>query len=92
MTELTNSEIQLLSSVSDTRLRESLALIRDSVETIWAPGRPKILKDKTDRGIKHSQNIAYYAEKLLSANRGQALSEHECYLLLAGIYLHDIGV
>lgn len=91
MGKFSKSEIQLLKSVSDRKLKVSLASIRNSVEMIWSR-TPRIIKDNTDRGIRHCENIAFYATKLLAVNKGQELTELESYLLLAGIYLHDIGM
>ena len=41
---------------------------------------------------RHSIRLVEYADKLLQANYGNKLNEYEMYLLLAGIYLHDIGM
>jgi hypothetical protein len=42
--------------------------------------------------MAHSQRLAGFATQLLDANDGRPLSAQEMYLLLAGIYLHDIGM
>ena len=92
MAEFTAIEKQLLKSVTDSRLQTSLAAIREAAEDIWAPDAPRIIKDYTDHGIAHSERIVGFVAKLLEANDGHPLSSQEMYLLLAGIYLHDIGM
>lgn len=92
MAEFTDIEKQLMEQIAESRLRESLALIRDTVEDIWADDAPRIIQDYTDHGIHHSERLADYAAQLLTVNDGRPLSAEETYLLLAGIYLHDIGM
>jgi WD40 repeat protein len=92
MAEFTDVEKQLLERVTDDRLRVSLAEIRQAAEDIWADDAPRIIQDYTDHGIAHSERLAGFAAKLLVANDGRDLSAQEMYLLLAGIYLHDIGM
>jgi hypothetical protein len=78
--------------ISDLKLSRSLTLIRGVMESIWADEAPRIVKDYTDHGEKHSERLAYFAEKLLLINPDIKFSQQEIYLLLAGIYLHDIGM
>ena len=78
--------------IEENSLKSSLALIRESVEKLWADDAPRIVKDYTDHGIKHCERMTSLAKLLLNANNGKPLSAHETYLLLAGIYLHDIGM
>jgi hypothetical protein len=92
MAKFTKSEEQLLKLVTDDHLCESLALIRQAAEDIWADDAPRIVQDYTDHGIHHSERLAGFAASLLDANDGRDLSSQEMYLLLAGIYLHDIGM
>jgi hypothetical protein len=92
MTEFTDIEKQLMERIAESRLRESLASIRNAVENIWADDAPRIIQDYTDHGIHHSERLVGHAAKLLAANKGSSLSAEETYLLLAGIYLHDIGL
>jgi hypothetical protein len=92
MAEFTDIEKQLMERIAESRLRESLALIRNAAEDIWADDAPCIIQDYTDHGIHHSERLADYAAQLLAANDGRPLSAEETYLLLAGIYLHDIGM
>ena len=78
--------------ISDLKLSRSLTLIREVMESIWANEAPRIVKDYTDHGEKHSERVACFAEKLLQVNPDAKFSQQEIYLLLAGIYLHDIGM
>ena len=78
--------------IPDIKLSRSLTSIREVMETIWADETPRIVQDYTDHGEKHSERLAYFAEKLLLINPDAKFSQQEIYLLLAGIYLHDIGM
>ena len=73
-------------------MRVSLAAIRKATATIWANEASRIVQDYTDHGIKHSERLVNFANNLLKANDGRELTAQETYLLLAGIYLHDIGM
>lgn len=66
--------------------------MREFVENLWKIGAPLIIKDFTDHGEAHCQRVAHYAANILSANKGKEFSQEEMYSLLAGIYLHDIGM
>jgi hypothetical protein len=93
MPGLTEVENHILTKyISDFKLSRSLTLIRGVMENIWANDAPRIVKDYTDHGEEHSKRIAFFAEKLLHANPDAEFSKQEIYLLLAGIYLHDIGM
>src|SRR4051812_11174391 len=92
MAALSDAEKQLLRSVTDQDLRTSLNLIRRAAEKIWSEESPRIIPGYTFHGLSHSQRLAGYAVKLLAAHDGGKLTEREMYLLLAGIYLHDIGM
>jgi hypothetical protein len=92
MAEFSDAEKSLLQSIPpNSRLRTSLSLLREASQDIWLTGGPRIIQDYTDHGIPHSERIAGYAVKLLKNGRTK-LSEEEMYLLLVGIYLHDIGM
>ena len=78
--------------ISDPQLSNSLALIRWVMESIWANDAPRIVQNYTDHGIEHSERIVDFVEKLLQVNPDEDFSEQEIYLLLAGVYLHDIGM
>jgi WD40 repeat protein len=92
MAKFTDPEITLLEGIKEDRLRTSLAQIREAVENIWAPDTPRIIQDYTDHGIHHVERLARWAVELLKASDGRPLTTHELYLLLGGIYLHDIGM
>ncbi|MCP4537277.1 MAG: NACHT domain-containing protein [Chloroflexi bacterium] len=93
MAEFTDVEKQLMVKITQSRLRDSLAQIRNAAEDIWAGDDAlRIIRDYTDHGIHHSERLAIYAAQLLEVNDGRSLSDEEAYLLLADIYLHDIGM
>jgi hypothetical protein len=92
MAKFTEIEIEILKQVTDDRLQSSLEKIREAVEDIWADDAPRVIQDYTDHGIKHSERLVNFANNLLKANDGRELTAQETYLLLAGIYLHDIGM
>ena len=92
MARFTDIENQLLQTIHDCRLKTNLTNIRESVEDIWSADTPRIIRGYTHHGIEHSERLAGFAQKLLQAKRGRGLSEEEMYLLLASIYLHDIGM
>lgn len=92
MGDFTDAEKRLLENITDSRLRSHLERIREAVEDIWSEDSTRIVQFYTDHGIKHSERLAGIADDLLKANNGSALSSEEMYLLLAGIYLHDIGM
>jgi hypothetical protein len=83
--------INFLKSLDNTQ-RLSISNIRQAVEKIWANEAPRIIQDFTDHGINHSDRIEKYAMEILKTNEGDQLSPNEIYLLLCGIYFHDIGM
>ena len=91
MTDWTPAEKQLLKLVKDEDLQTGLRLIRAAGEAIWSP-ELRIVQDFTDHGPAHSARLAQRATELLRANTGPKLTTEEAYLLLAGIYVHDIGM
>lgn len=78
--------------ITDFKLFDSLALIRRVTEIIWASDSPRIVHGYIDHGFEHNLRIAVFIEKLLQVNPHMIFSEQETYLLLAGVYLHDIGI
>src|SRR5579862_8812193 len=92
MAQFGAAEQVLLKNVQDDKLRDSLSQLRQAMEIIWAHDAPRVIQDYTDHGVQHCERIAGYASKLLEANDGRDLSSIEMYLLIAGIYLHDIGM
>src|SRR5215469_4311465 len=91
MAKSSNHEKLLLKRVTNDRFQTSLAMIREAAEKIWID-TPRIIQDYTDHSIYHSERLAGFAVKVLAANNGKGLSAEEVYLLLASIYLHDIGM
>lgn len=90
--DFTEAEKRLLERITDSGLRGNLQKIRQAAEDVWAEDSTHIVQFYTDHGIKHSERLARIVDKLLKANNGTALSQEEMYLLMAGIYLHDIGM
>ncbi len=93
MAEFCEAEKTLLKCIPEsdplvTNIRE----IREAAEKIWCVEAPRVIQDFTDHGINHYERLAEYAVTLLMANQGRPLSKEEAYLLLAGIYIHDIGM
>lgn len=92
MAGFTETETEIIKKyIRDEELHTSLRLIRESVEKLWVD-TPRIIKNYTDHGIKHCERLVCRSHELLEANDGKDLTEYEMYLLLAGIYLHDIGM
>ncbi len=59
---------------------------------MWGDPAARLIQGYTDHGIPHSRRVAGYACHLLAQNGGPPFSPQEIYLLLAGTYLHDIGM
>ena len=86
-------ENQLLKSLSkDDKLHLNILQIKNVVEKIWGIDTPRIIQGFTDHGISHSLRIIFYLDKLFKANKGTPFTIREKYILLAGAYLHDIGM
>lgn len=88
------SETSLFLLVDDPKLHQCLTNLRVAIEPLWAPGAPRIVQDFTDHGMDHYQRIAGYVGKILESKTPEAkpLSPIEMFLLLSGIYLHDVGM
>jgi len=76
-TEVENRIIK--THIKDTRLINSLALIRGVMESIWAEETPRIVKDYTDHGEKHSERVAGFVEMLLNASPNAVFTDQEIY-------------
>ncbi|NJN65259.1 MAG: TIR domain-containing protein [Chloroflexaceae bacterium] len=87
-----DAESLLRARVNDPTLRASLGSIRHVAEYIWNTEVGRIIQDGTDHGPDYCKRLMGFAVRLLEANDGRNLSDYEMYLLLAGIYLHDIGM
>lgn len=92
MSDYSEIENGLIGKVKDKTLRESLNQIRASVEAIWSVEAPRVIQGFTDHGFNHCLRLLGYASQLLDSNKGSLLIDEEQYLLIAGIYLHDIGM
>ena len=92
MARFTATENELIRQIKDDRLTSSLAKIREAIEDLWPSDSVRIVLHYTDHGVKQSERVANYASLILKANKGTSLTDQEMYLLLAGIYLHDIGM
>lgn len=93
MAEFTEIEIKLIEKyIQEGTLRTSLGLIRESMEKLWGDDTPRIVRNYTDHGNKHCERLVGFVDKLLEVNSGKELTEYEMYILLAGIYLHDVGM
>lgn len=88
---LTPDEKNLVNKITDKNLKESICALREAAIDIWDPS-VRLLPGFTDHGISHSQRVAGKAAQLLNMNDKLLLSQQELYLLLAGIYMHDIGM
>lgn len=93
MAGFSTAEKALLRKIPETSpLRTNLSQIREGMEKIWATEAPRVVQDFTDHGTKHCERLAEWAVELLKGHSGKKLTAEETYLLLAGIYLHDIGM
>jgi hypothetical protein len=92
MARFAPAEKKFLARINDTRLVTSISIIRQAMEDVWAADAPRIIQDFTDHGEQHCVRLSQFAQKLLAANDGRPLSEKETYVLLASIYLHDVGM
>jgi WD40 repeat protein len=92
MAKFCDAEQLLLKSANADRLRTSLQMLRQALEDIWSTDAPRIIRDYTDHGVLHIERLAGFAGQLLEANDGRPLNPEEMYLLIAGLYMHDIGM
>ena len=93
MVNLNASEKFLINRIRDSSLQQSVMSMRDALLLIWKQNdAPILIRDFVHHNILHSQKMAYFAEKIIKSNRNLHLKEKEVYLLLASIYLHDIGM
>jgi len=92
MARISEAEKKLLKKVRDQRLTGSLMGLRQALEDIWSSDMPRMIQDYTDHGVSHAERVAEYALTLSDLAAGRSLTEKEAYLLLASIYLHDVGM
>lgn len=82
----------LIGSITDKSLLNCLDLILKAVNKIWGSDALYIAGDSCNYGIDHSNRMIGFAGHLLKSNVGLPLSEIETWMILAGNYLHDIGM
>ncbi len=70
------------------KFKNCLSLVEEKVEFYWS--KP-LHRWYTDHGLEHSKRIIECLEQLLQV-KSSILSEAERFILLAAIYLHDIGM
>jgi len=92
LADLTEAESKLLEHIHSPALKKSIVLAREAAEKVWDADVPRLISYYTDHGPKHLARVAGLAAQLLTANRGRKLSETETYLLLCGVYFHDLGM
>lgn len=91
MSKFTSEEDAIIKKYIETEsLITSLREIREAMMSIWS-GEP-IVECFTDHGEEHCKRLVKIVKNILSIKGSTSLSEIEVYLLLAGIYLHDIGM
>ena len=74
--------------ISAENLMTSFNDIREAVKTIW--DHP-LLQHYTNHGLDHSERIIEKLDNLLEGQTNP-LNEHESFILLASVYLHDVGM
>lgn len=89
---LTDKESLLRERIPNPTMRASLVSIRHVVEYIWNISTPRLIHDGTDHGVDYCRRLIDFVDRLLAAHEGRKFSPQERYLLLAGLYLHDIGM
>ena len=90
MIEKNKSEENLLKLIDNEGYKTVINIICEIIQKIWS-SEVRIVKEYTDHGYEHSQRIINKIAEILN-QFPQALNEEEIFLLLAGVYLHDIGM
>jgi hypothetical protein len=88
----TDAETDLRERILDANLRASLTAIRYAVEYIWDASPVRVVHNSETYSATHYKRLIELAARLLLANGGRHISSQELYLLLASIYLHNIGI
>ena len=88
MIEKNKSEENLLKLIDNEGYKTVINIICEIIQKIWS-SEVRIVKEYTDHGYEHSQRIINKIAEILN-QFPQALNEEEIFLLLAGVYLHDI--
>ncbi|MBR1842456.1 MAG: hypothetical protein IJ788_04185 [Oscillospiraceae bacterium] len=69
------------------RTKDSAFVLQNMLES-YLPRFP----DFTDHSILHSMDVLDFCNKLVGVDQAEKLSAAECYVLIMGCYLHDIGM
>ncbi len=89
---MTKHEHLLRKLIINRELANSLDQLRSAAGKLWSDEGPRVIEGYTDHGIRHCERIIDNVWSLVQSRKGPKLSEIEAYVLLAGIYLHDIGM
>jgi tetratricopeptide (TPR) repeat protein len=74
--------------VGDNRISTCLSTIEEEIKCLW--DRP-LLQHYTNHGMDHSQRIIEILGNVLE-DFPKLLNDHERFILLASVFLHDIGM
>lgn len=72
----------------DNNLKKCILCVQDATRTIW---EQRLHKNYTRHGLDHSEKIITILGDLLDSNPN-LLNEHERFVIIASIYLHDVGM
>ena len=92
MTDLTNDyllerKLREESPQLHQRVKDSVFVLQNMLER-YLPRFP----DYTDHSVLHSMDVLNYCNMLIGPEQVNRLSAPECYVLVMGCYLHDIGM
>lgn len=80
----------IMKRIKNEKLKNSISNIIQNAKEIHAV---PFLYSFTDHGISHSERMLLCIDKLLNGcKQKNVLNEYECYVLIAAVYLHDIGI
>lgn len=91
MNNFSNYEEQFLNLIKNQNFRNVILNIRENVKTIWSSD-VRIIQNYTDHGFEHCLRIFEKLAKLIIKEDKTILMEEEIFLLMLGVYLHDIGM
>lgn len=84
--------MSLRSRVNESAMKAKLQTIEDFAKKdllrFWQIHSPHFV----DHGIVHCQNIESVLDRMIPSNVLEKMSEYELFLLLCGVWLHDIGM
>lgn len=84
---LLERRLMKLSPELHQRTKESAFVLQNMLES-YLPRFP----DFTDHSILHSMDVLDFCNKLVGTSQAEKLSAAECYVIIMGCYLHDIGM